>query len=507
MKKKIIIGGIIACILLGGGGILAYYLLHTEAIFTEQTIELGENYLSEEVRDYISGSDQAIAGSVVDISKVNFEKVGDYEVTCTTKRKTYSYTIHIVDTTAPELVLNSDKFCCQTDYYYKPTDFVTETSDLSGEVKLLIEYNGILSENINFDKVGNYTFTIVANDSSGNSTKEDVTYEFAKAPKFMLLTDKSIETGTEFDPMMYAFAYDELDGNLKDDIVVDLNGFDREIPGDYKIKYSVTNGKGIEKDASIKVTVGDITDYNIDVSDEDMDFLLEYGYFTYEPLEEENFELAKELVRNTNLTLLTSGYLDQTGGCCATGAIYKITKDYVYIVTNEHVSRGLRHWNDGIVIMFPDKDTVKIDDGYEFMDNDVCDISVLSVPVEKIPDDKLLLFKEVYFDEDLDFSPDMPMFVNSVNWRAQKDMIVSGTLYEVPDNKKQGYLSLIGHEGLVYKLEQSCPTGTSGSGDFDFKGNFIGVHSCSIYLSGIHVDGGERLNDILQFIDEKIEIK
>ena len=73
------------------------------AAFHEQTIELGSGSVSNDIEDYLRGPIDSLESVALDTSKVNLEKIGDYKVTCTTAKKTFEYTIHVEDTTAPKV--------------------------------------------------------------------------------------------------------------------------------------------------------------------------------------------------------------------------------------------------------------------------------------------------------------------------------------------------------------------------------------------------------------------
>ena len=75
------------------------------------------------------------------------------------------------------------------------------------------------------------------------------------AAPLITASDVEIDQYTQFNPFLYASAYDIVDKNLTNKIIVDKNTVKTKIPGVYDTCYSVSNSKSRTTKLCIKVTV------------------------------------------------------------------------------------------------------------------------------------------------------------------------------------------------------------------------------------------------------------
>ncbi len=505
------------CLALAGGIAWFFLCYYVTPVFTETTIELGTGKVSEQVEDYLKGANKRVASAQLDTSRVDVNRVGDYTVICKSGEKEFSYTIHVTDTVAPEIVLKSDRPCMATKRAYEMDDFVEDVRDASNEVDTYFLVEGEAVEEISFGEEGMYTFTVCAKDPSGNTSDYEVTYEFAEAPAFLLLADRYIKKGTAFNLDTYLFAYDKRDGVVTDQVVIEANDYDTNTDGNYEVTYRVTNSKGITTTQSIQVIVGNETNYNVDCSKEELELLINYGFFRYEPLAEENYEAAKELVKPTAVNISTKNYGTSNvapGDSSGSGSIARITSDYVYILTNQHVA-NMSSFKDGVKITAYDRNSVICK---EFATERLPghDIAYIRVPVAEIPMEELLLLKEVYFDSDMQVTTGQRYFVYTNFWRMSKDVIWEDKI--VQTNVTSVTFTLAG-KSYVHNLKELCNLtarspqgGQSGSGNFDFKGRLICVTQGDTYgrygserqSYGISVPYGV-VSDMMEIIERDIK--
>lgn len=110
----------------------------------------------------------------VDYSKVDFKKVGTYDVVITIYNKEYTTTLQVVDTEAPVLTLKD--LYLTSGSTYKAQDFVESCTDNSKNECVVEFYGSSLDQDgqkIDYSKYtedGSYTVQIIASDESGNKT-------------------------------------------------------------------------------------------------------------------------------------------------------------------------------------------------------------------------------------------------------------------------------------------------------------------------------------------------
>lgn len=490
-KIALAIAGLVALIGLGVGGAAYYrYATHTDQLVTEITKELGDTYLDEEITYYVDGSDKALENATVDISQVDCTTVGDYTIVCETKKKTYEVVVHVVDTTKPELNVTPEKFTCSTGREYDTDVFVDSVSDYTNDVTTVIEYGGQELDVISFDTPGSYSFSVIARDPSGNETTEELTFEFVNPPEFILVNDISLAVGTEYDPLLYAFAWDEIDGNMQDDIQVDIGDLDTNVYGEYEVVYSVTNSYGITEEKPITVTVGDVTDYNLDYTSEEFSILKEFGYFQYEVLEEGNFDEVMQLIEPTLLDI----YTDAVAG---SAVIYEITEDTIYVVTAKHCFDHMKSMTvmffDGTVTTEMVPTTYINENGYELV--------MGAFPTSAVPKEVLFKLKEIHVEYNIyDSTPEgTEVLIYAKNWKwGKRDISSVGKILSFHHELSE--YNLPGE--FIYTDFYSCP-GMSGTAIVDSHGNLLGV------LYGSWPDGIRiitTINDMEKLDQRKTEL-
>lgn len=104
--------------------------------------------------------------------------------------------------------------------------------------------------------IGPQSFLVIATNKFGNSTVEKIPVYVASQPVLTASTDMiHVPIGTEFQPLQYVQASDEIDGNLTDNIVVANSTVDMEQEGVYSVSYAVQNSFGITSSLTLQVMV------------------------------------------------------------------------------------------------------------------------------------------------------------------------------------------------------------------------------------------------------------
>ena len=130
----------------------------------------------------------------------------------------------------------------------------TDAGTLSGKT----EGNGTYSINISKQEAGT-VLLVVATDQVGNSSKaKQITVKDSTAPTFSGVEDKTISAGISFDAKAGVKAKDNVDGDLTGKI--EISGtVNVKAPGEYKVKYNVSDKAGNTTQAERKITVKDNT--------------------------------------------------------------------------------------------------------------------------------------------------------------------------------------------------------------------------------------------------------
>lgn len=204
MKKRMILIGAAALLLVlvvGGilGGYSAWY--YRQPKFRDVTMELGQPLppVSEFLTEHAKEKKAAL---VTPESSLDLSCTGSHELTFTHGKKQETVTLTVVDTTAPELILQDLSVDIGTELTVE--DFVLEAKDLSAVTLTLAQP---LQEPEGY---GDVTVEVIATDASGNETKESCTLSYV-----WMRTQLTLELGTKLtkgDILMNA----EKDGSLLD---------------------------------------------------------------------------------------------------------------------------------------------------------------------------------------------------------------------------------------------------------------------------------------------------
>lgn len=168
LKKKIwVVIGVILVILLGFGFSLYYFRVQNPKIEIVLKEDLTALFTEEKkVSDYI----ESINGSIVDDYIIDTTKIGEQQVTFDfindeSKKAHYTYTINVVDKTAPIVWLSGSYTVTKgNDIDLTKKILCGDNEDNNPDCQIIGEYN--------INKVGVYPLVFKAVDKSGNETEE-----------------------------------------------------------------------------------------------------------------------------------------------------------------------------------------------------------------------------------------------------------------------------------------------------------------------------------------------
>ena len=243
-KKTLLIGGgVIALVLI----VLLAMLMLPGNIQGELTVEAGRDSIT--ANDFRKEDKGIDAQFVSDTTSLDLSTPGKYPVQIQYKNKTYSCTVNVVDTIAPDAkVQNVSVYSNQTlvpeDFIASVTDATPVTVTLRPEPDLTVEAQTLM--------------TVIVTDAAGNSSEyEAVLSVFVDNGQPQLSGVEALFTyiGTEPDYLANVTAMDDRD--LAMEITVDTSKVDLNAIGTYDIIYSVSDAAGNTTTASTTVTVTD----------------------------------------------------------------------------------------------------------------------------------------------------------------------------------------------------------------------------------------------------------
>lgn len=181
----------------------------------EMEIEVGNEYEEQGIIAVCNNID--LSNKIKINSNLDVNKIGNYKIEYNIKDKFFHIdksiyrNIYVKDTTAPELIVNSEKekTIYVGDKYEVPTSTAIDNydGDISSNIKV--------ESNVNTSKMGTYTVNYSVSDSSGNESTEKITVKVKKKKNPYIVVSISKQT-------LKYYEYDRL--VLSSNIVTGING-------------------------------------------------------------------------------------------------------------------------------------------------------------------------------------------------------------------------------------------------------------------------------------------
>ncbi len=249
-------------------------------------------------------------------------------------------------------------------------------------------------------------------------------------------------------------------------------------------------------------------DHDWDKAQQYLSYMCEFEYFTYEPLNEENREKTLEMVKPISFSI----YHDRGGGAYSfgTGGIYKVTSDYVYCLTVRHVVKGMQKHT--IRLTFYDGTRVDIPMHAIYSnENKNLDFAMFRIPVDAIPPQLLITFKEMYYDEAVydELKPGDGLIIHANKWGGKTDKIFD-TEYIGDDL----YASTHSYDEDPYEdfivTRHDAQGGQSGGPIFDLKGRAVALVDFTYWEKTggktYYVDGQVKLKRASELFERREEM-
>lgn len=510
MKKAQTLHRLILAIIIfvvAGGGITYFCLTSAIPTFKEQTYELGDVDISNNIEDYLKCSSYVRTRATLDTSKVDTQKVGDYIVSCHALKKDFDFIIHIVDTTEPEVVFNDVVFGTYNEY---KVDEIASANDLSDIVRFEIIDSNNDTGTFFVEEPGKYTISLVAEDEYGNTATADKEIAVVESPHFILLNDRKYKVSNGISLLDFVYAEDK-DGNdiSKDITIVNDGGYNTNETGIYDVTYSVIDKDNIQRIQSISIEIGEFDNNDFGYEREEfLSTIIDHDYFSYTPLENnEDLDVVAELTSPTSFSIKGKTEIRKT---MASAFLYEVTNNHVYFITNKHCAA-----------IFRDFDAIKL---YDYQDNIISipnskintyksankDLLCFAIPIEYFNIDMLIHYKKVTIDkleyENLQVGDSI--FVNTQAYGRIdgqiKDIVKATTIRSLDEAETRGI-----RNAYPYMTENkgTVQSGQSGSPVFNFDGHLVAIVTQSNVSTGEpNIDLFTQLPDLLEFM-ENVEIK
>lgn len=390
------------------------------------------------------------------------------------------------------MVLNDEIKFIGVDREYSPQYFVQDLFDLSNNVETFFLVDEILQPTISFDDIGNQELTIVAKDNSGNETISKIFVTIDYGPILIGVEDIVVPIGANYDVLSGIAALDEKDGIITSNITATPNEIVFSKSGTYDITYSIFDSDGIETTKTCKIIVSDdATDdykYANNLSIDELQLLCDYGYFKYEPLTENDFDKAKALVSSTSVNL-------QCSNGAGSGFIYKITPEFIYIGSVNHV---LKACNKNGTLMFYNDISIPITYTFERA-NSTNELAMFKIKTSEVPKETLLTLKESYVDfniyDKLNTNDSLFLFCENYFFTNEPRIKKCTIIDKIASEYNCNFINC-----CITTTIASSP-GMSGCPVYDCKGNLVGIVSLRYQQKNYHMRIDE-LENLRQKLDE-----
>ncbi|WP_099221764.1 immunoglobulin-like domain-containing protein [Listeria costaricensis] len=219
-----------------------------KTIHVKESITLKDLATALDVEDGDLTSDIQISGTVDNLVP------GDYPITYTVtdsegKTATKTITVHVIND-APTIAAEDQVVAFGSEF--DPLAYATAADTEDGTITNKIR---VKENTVDTSRPGEYKVVYEVTDDTGAKATKEIKVTVTNEPPVITAVDQTLPFGSEFDPTKYATAEDKEDGSLTDKIKVTENTVNPQIPGEYKVKYEVTDAAGATTTKEIKVTI------------------------------------------------------------------------------------------------------------------------------------------------------------------------------------------------------------------------------------------------------------
>jgi len=232
-------------------------------------VKLGDTF----VYPNVSASDDVdcdLTDKIVVTSNLDLNSVGTYTIEYFVRDNAGNIaktdiTVTIYEDLPPVLNVNS---LDEIDVFQGAT-FSLPSATAIDEIDGDLTINILIEENINIQISGTYTLSFSVTDSGNNTVSQIIKINVVEdlPPVISIEGSTIVETEIFYSTLLPNFtAFDEVDGDLTEEIIIDSSNVDNTTPGDYTIYVSVTDSynQTTVEEITIRIVLTDIDDYFID---------------------------------------------------------------------------------------------------------------------------------------------------------------------------------------------------------------------------------------------------
>lgn len=223
--------------------ILLYNIVVGGKIYKKVIIQAGQDINI----DLFRKKDKYDVEFVTDISKIQTNGPGEYEIELTYNDKSYKSKLKIVDTTKPQAVAAP-----QTVFNGMTVDPMSLVTDVRDNTVVTASFK----KDYDFSTLGERDVIVVLTDLGGNETEIETKVTIAKDTEPPVITgaaDIEVDIGDTIAYKSGVTVTDNLDTNVE--LVIDNTAVDLKTPGTYPVTYTATDAAGNEAAVSISVIV------------------------------------------------------------------------------------------------------------------------------------------------------------------------------------------------------------------------------------------------------------
>lgn len=253
LKYKKMIRGVFCISIAFLAIVLAFQFFNSTPIQFESERNIEINSLvdySEFIKKVKDGNKEDV---IIDSSKVNVNKIGEYSVIYKFHDSKEVVKVNIVDTTAPEFDVKSKKVALNQ---------IVDPSHLVHNIKDATKTSVRFKKEYRFDKLGEKEVEVIVEDEANNRTIKKVKVEVVKdetAPE-IIASNTSILVGTKTDLKSLVTLKDDFDSEPT--VTIEEGEFNVDKIGSYHVKFIAKDASGNQSEKTITIQVIDKTSKN-----------------------------------------------------------------------------------------------------------------------------------------------------------------------------------------------------------------------------------------------------
>lgn len=469
-KIAAIFAGVFFCI-----AILYLTLYRVRPVSEVFEFEIGQE-VPIEAQAYIGGFAGSVRLSHVDVSAVDTNVPGTYEIIVYHLFDTIKLEAKVADSYAPVVTVCPDTLFVGNDTEYFAKDLVLEVYDNFGEVEGRIESPGgngytVLNDGnvIKFTENGAYVISLTFTDRCKNETSVTVPVFVKDKPQIFGMDEFYVALGTKVDLNSMIFASDDDLQDISSNITNDATDKYIEEAGDYEFNYFVTDNdgvtgthKGIIHSYEPLILQDMVNRGELSGTSQNVFGVLnpyDMGYFV-----EPDIDKALEAVKGAAVHIF---YSTETINSNGSGFIVNIDDKNIIVCTNKHVVEEQRYVYINLVGGYLCK-------GEVIATSAKPDVAFVKIPVSSITPATLKKLKTVHINENyyerLWDRPYVTLGMYVMNSDGTEKFTHYGQVL-----RKSGYLSeyFEGYDYACTEVSVELVKGVSGSAIIDDHGNLI----------------------------------